>query len=167
LDAVIGLGTNLGPRLETLQGAVVALQTIASLRAVSAVYETAPVGPPQPDYLNAAVRIHGTGDMFTLLAQLLRIEVSFGRERRERWGPRTLDLDILWVKDRICDDENLVVPHPRLIERPFAMLPFFDVAPEAVDPRTGQPFFPDLRGPSSKDVVKTSLSLLGTGSVPV
>ena len=139
-DCVIGLGSNLGDRAEILRRAVVELAALGELRGVSALYETEPVGPPQPTYLNAAVRLVTALDLPRLLDALLAIERRLGRERRERWGPRTLDLDILWACSGVFESEALTVPHPRLNERAFALLPLLDVTPEAIDPRSGEPY---------------------------
>jgi 2-amino-4-hydroxy-6-hydroxymethyldihydropteridine diphosphokinase len=139
-DCVIGLGSNLGDRGETLRQAVVELGTLGNLLGVSALYETEPVGPPQPSYLNAAIRLLTPLDLPALLSELLAIERRFGRERRERWGARTLDLDILWASSGTFETETLVVPHPHLCERAFALLPLLDVAPEATDPRSGEAY---------------------------
>jgi 2-amino-4-hydroxy-6-hydroxymethyldihydropteridine diphosphokinase len=139
-DCVIGLGSNLGDRAEILRRAVVELGGLGEVIGVSALYETAPVGPPQPTYLNAAVRLVTALDLPRLLDSLLAIERRFGRERRERWGPRTLDLDILWACTGVFESEPLKVPHPRLNERAFALLPLLDVTPEAIDPRSGEPY---------------------------
>jgi 2-amino-4-hydroxy-6-hydroxymethyldihydropteridine diphosphokinase len=107
------------------------------------VYETAPVGgPPQGDYLNAALRVSFDGDPEALLDALLAIERALGRERRVRWAARTIDLDVLWIEGVALESERLTVPHPRLTERAFAMTPLLDVAPGAIDPRTGAPFTP-------------------------
>jgi 2-amino-4-hydroxy-6-hydroxymethyldihydropteridine diphosphokinase len=135
---VIGLGANLGARLETMQSAVDALDRTPGIavRAVSPVYETEPVGPPQPRYLNAAARIETTLEPDALLDALLAIEASHGRVRRERWGPRTLDLDVLALCDAhtlaplVIATDRLVVPHPHLLERAFALAPLLDVLPE-------------------------------------
>ena len=148
IDAVIGLGANLGDRRATLSAA---LQAIAALPgttvvATSQVRETPPLGPPQPAFLNAAVRIRTTLSPRALLDGLLAIEVSFGRVRRERWGPRTLDLDILWIDGLIVEEPGLLVPHPSLPERRFALEPLLDVAPSAVDPRTGASYASVLSG---------------------
>jgi 2-amino-4-hydroxy-6-hydroxymethyldihydropteridine diphosphokinase len=137
LDAVLGLGSNLGDRAARLEFAVARLSEIATIVALSSLYETAPVGPPQPHFLNAAVRLSSPQGAPELLAAALEIERLAGRERRERWGPRTLDLDLLWIRGRCVDAEQLTVPHPRLHERPFALLPLLEVAPDAADPRTG------------------------------
>lgn len=138
MRVVVGLGANLGDRLATMREAVRRLATIARVEATSRVYETAPIGPPQPDYLNAAVRVAWDGDAEALLDALLAIERALGRERRERWGPRVIDLDVLWIDGDIVATPRLEVPHPRLAERAFAVLPLLDVAPRAIDPRTGR-----------------------------
>jgi 2-amino-4-hydroxy-6-hydroxymethyldihydropteridine diphosphokinase len=138
LDAVIGLGANIGQPQAALRQALAALSVVGRLASISALYRTRPVGgPPQPDFLNAAVRLEYVGSSEELLAEALRIERLAGRERRERWGPRTLDLDILWIAGARVDRPGLTVPHPRLRERAFALRPLLDVAPDAVDPRDG------------------------------
>jgi 2-amino-4-hydroxy-6-hydroxymethyldihydropteridine diphosphokinase len=139
-DCVIGLGSNLGDRAEILRWAVVELGALGEAVAISALYETEPVGPPQPAYLNAAVRLVTPLDLPRLLDQLLAIERRAGRERRERWGARILDLDILWASSGVFESETLKVPHPRLNERAFALLPLLDVVPDAIDPRSGEPY---------------------------
>jgi 2-amino-4-hydroxy-6-hydroxymethyldihydropteridine diphosphokinase len=136
-DVVIGLGSNVGDRLENLRAAIRSISKLGSLQAVSALYDTAPVGPPQARFLNAAVRLSTATPPNPLLTELLAIEQSLGRERRERWGPRTLDLDILWVAGVMCADVGLTIPHPELKKRAFALLPLLDVAPSAADPRDG------------------------------
>jgi 2-amino-4-hydroxy-6-hydroxymethyldihydropteridine diphosphokinase len=141
MRAVVGLGSNVGDRAAHLRAAVVAIGRIAVLEARSGVYETAPVGgPPQGDFLNAAVRVSTTLSPLALLDELLRIERALGRVRRERWGPRVIDLDVLWIEGTVVDDPRLVVPHPRLRERAFALVPLLEVAPGAVDPQTGREF---------------------------
>jgi 2-amino-4-hydroxy-6-hydroxymethyldihydropteridine diphosphokinase len=139
VDVVIGLGGNLGDRRATLAAAMAELSAIGGVRAVSALYETAPVGPPQPTYLNAAARVETPLTPHALLLALLEIERRQGRERGEKWGPRTLDLDILWIADTVVSTADLVVPHPRLRQRRFALVPLLDVAPDARDPTTGDP----------------------------
>jgi 2-amino-4-hydroxy-6-hydroxymethyldihydropteridine diphosphokinase len=139
--AVIGLGSNLGDRRKNLAAALARLEAIARVERVSRVRETAPVGgPPQPDYLNAAALIEFEGDAHALLSKLMTIEAELGRERRERWGARTIDLDLLWIDGVAVDDPpRLVVPHPRLRERAFALEPLREIEPGARDPRTGEP----------------------------
>lgn len=111
-----------------------------SVDAISSLYETGAVGPPQAAYLNAAIRGSYFGVPTALLARLLELERSHGRARRERWGPRTLDLDILWIRGREVSLPDLRIPHPHLAERRFALAPLLDVAPDAADPRTGEPY---------------------------
>jgi len=134
---VIGLGANLGDRLVSLQSAVLALEARGTLLAISALYECAPVGPPQPHYLNAAVLLDSELEPGQLLSELLAIERAHGRERRERWGPRTLDLDLLFSPGLVLHEAQLTLPHPELARRAFALSPLLDVVPEARDPHTG------------------------------
>lgn len=140
LRAVVGFGGNLGDRLGTLRMALAALRAVASVEATSRVFETAPVGPPQPDYLNAAALVRFEGTPEALMDALLAIEASLGRVRAERNGPRTVDLDVLWIDGLAVETPRLLVPHPRLRERAFAVAPLLDVAPDARDPRTGEPY---------------------------
>jgi 2-amino-4-hydroxy-6-hydroxymethyldihydropteridine diphosphokinase len=139
LDAVVGLGSNIGDRLGYFRHAARGLRADArfSLRAVSSVYETRAVGPAQADFLNAALRVAFVGTPGELLRLALDVERQLGRVRRERWGPRVIDLDVLWIQGVKVESGDLVVPHPRLLERRFALAPLTDVAPDAVDPRTG------------------------------
>ncbi|HEX6254837.1 MAG TPA: 2-amino-4-hydroxy-6-hydroxymethyldihydropteridine diphosphokinase [Euzebyales bacterium] len=135
--AFLGLGSNMGDRLSNLQGAVDRLHAARGLRVdeVSAVYETAPVGgPAQDDFLNMAVRVATTRSARGLLRACQRVERQAGRVRDVRWGPRTLDVDILLYDDRVLATRRLTVPHPRLVERPFALVPLIEVAPGAVLP---------------------------------
>jgi len=133
--AVVGLGANLGDRARTLEAAVEALAATpgVELRARSPFYETEPVGGPpgQPAFLNGAVLVKSRLGPRPLLERLLEIERSLGRIRRERWGPRTVDLDLLWMEDVELAEPGLTVPHPRLLERAFALRPLLDVLPDA------------------------------------
>jgi 2-amino-4-hydroxy-6-hydroxymethyldihydropteridine diphosphokinase len=139
--AVVGIGANLGDRLATMREAARRIDGAAPVRARSRVYETAPVGgPAQPPFLNAAVLVTFAGDPIALLDGLLAIEASLGRVRRERWGPRVIDLDVLWIEGLTVDLPRLAVPHPRLRERAFAVRPLLDVAPDARDPRSATPY---------------------------
>jgi 2-amino-4-hydroxy-6-hydroxymethyldihydropteridine diphosphokinase len=137
LDAVIGLGANLGNRRATLLSAARELEQVGRVAARSSLYETDPVGPPQPAYLNAAILLRTDLTPELLLAALLDIEQRLGRVRRERWGPRAIDLDILWLEGTVHRSPTLTVPHPSLRERPFALRPLLDVAPGARDPSDG------------------------------
>jgi len=135
---VIGLGANLGDRLRTFESAVRELANLGELCGVSHLYETDPVGGPvQPDYFNAAVCIRSELAPPELLRHLLEIERSHGRIRMGRWGPRHLDLDILWIDGFAAHEPGLTVPHARLLERNFALIPLVEVAPDARDPNTG------------------------------
>jgi 2-amino-4-hydroxy-6-hydroxymethyldihydropteridine diphosphokinase len=130
MDAVVALGSNLGSREALLRLAEWALDAAprVSVGARSRLYRTDPVGPPQPDYLNAALALTTDASPRALLETLLAVEARLGRVRGERWGPRTLDLDLL-VCGRRVDEPDLTVPHPRLRERAFALAPLLDVAP--------------------------------------
>jgi 2-amino-4-hydroxy-6-hydroxymethyldihydropteridine diphosphokinase len=132
--AFLGLGSNMGDRLGNLQRGVDRLHASRGLRVdeVSAVYETAPVGgPPQDDFLNMAARVATTRSARGLLRTCHRVERDAGRVRGIRWGPRTLDVDILLYDDKVLATRHLTVPHPRLVERPFALVPLIEVAPGA------------------------------------
>jgi len=135
---VIGLGANLGDRLRTLRSAVGGLAHCGTVLAVSHVYETEPVGPAQPDFLNAAVLVDSSLAAGALLEELLSLERTHGRERRERWGARTLDLDLLYSPGLVLTTPRLTLPHPELTRRAFAMVPLTDVAADARDPQTGR-----------------------------
>jgi 2-amino-4-hydroxy-6-hydroxymethyldihydropteridine diphosphokinase len=142
---VIGLGSNLGDRAANIIAAIDQLRADRDLHVLrrSPLYETPPAGgPPQGPYLNGAVLIVSSVDGRDLLERLLRIERSLGRTRpdAERWGPRTIDLDVLWIEGEAIDDADFQVPHPRLRERVFALRPLLDVAPDATDFHTGVPF---------------------------
>lgn len=139
---VIGLGSNIGDRRANLDEAVSRLRSIRALHVLrrSPVYETPPAGgPPQSDYLNAAVLVVTSLDAREILDHALTIERDLGRVRsaETHWGPRTIDLDLLWIEGEAVAEEGLTVPHPRLAERAFAVRPLLDVAPDAVDFRTG------------------------------
>ena len=137
---MLGLGSNLGNRLEFFRTAVRHLQRHAQISAFSALYESAPVGPAQPDYLNAALRLRTALGPRALLELQLEIERLAGRVRGVRWGPRTLDLDLLFIVGQTVDQPGLIVPHPELTQRAFALLPLLDVMPDARDPRTGRAY---------------------------
>ncbi|MFE6158846.1 2-amino-4-hydroxy-6-hydroxymethyldihydropteridine diphosphokinase [Streptomyces sp. NPDC056486] len=134
--AVISLGSNLGNRLETLQGAIDALEDTPGLRvkAVSPVYETEPWGvapDTQPSYFNAVVVVKTTLPPSSLLERAHAIEEAFHRVRDERWAARTIDVDIVSYADIVSDDPVLTLPHPRAHERAFVLAPWHDVEPEA------------------------------------
>jgi 2-amino-4-hydroxy-6-hydroxymethyldihydropteridine diphosphokinase len=158
LEAVIGLGSNLGDRRALLADAVRALGAVGRVGRVSPLYETAPVGPPQPRFLNAALVLTTDLEPLALLDALLAIEQRLGRVRLERWGPRLVDLDILWSADGPFDSERLTVPHPELRRRAFALRPLLDVLPDATDPRDGVSYvdvLARLGGDSPVEIVAT------------
>ena len=137
--AVVALGANLGDRLETLQSALDALAGFEGVRlcAVSPVVETAAVGgPPQPDYLNAVVLLETALSPFGLLAVCQQVEDEHGRTRTVRWGPRTLDLDVIRYAELVCDSPQLQLPHPRAAVRAFVLDPWLAVDPAATLPST-------------------------------
>jgi 2-amino-4-hydroxy-6-hydroxymethyldihydropteridine diphosphokinase len=139
-SVVLALGSNLGDRRDILQGCADAIAAIPEVQvmAVSPVYETAPVGgPPQPDYLNAVLLARTTLPSRVLLDRLHEIEAAFDRERSVRWGPRTLDIDIITVSGEVSGDPDLTLPHPRAHERAFVLAPWHDVDPDAVLPGYG------------------------------
>jgi len=140
--AYVGLGSNLGDRAAYLLLGLSALSRLPKthLLRLSPVYETAPVGPPQPPYLNMVAELETELSPKGLLAEMLRVEKALGRERRERWGPRTLDLDLLLYGDLVLEEEGLSVPHPRLHERAFVLVPLLDLLPEGRHPLLGQSF---------------------------
>ncbi|MBX3206719.1 MAG: 2-amino-4-hydroxy-6-hydroxymethyldihydropteridine diphosphokinase [Labilithrix sp.] len=141
MRVAIGLGANLGDRLTTLREAASRIGRLAPIVARSHVWETAPVGgPPQPDYFNAAVLVEWRGAPLALLDALQQIEADLGRVREVVNGPRTIDLDVLWIDGQVVDEPRLVVPHPRLHVRAFALAPMLEVAPGATDPRDGAAF---------------------------
>jgi len=140
--AYVGLGSNLGDRAAYLLLGLSALSRLPKthLLRLSPVYETDPVGPPQPPYLNMVAELETELSPKELLAEMLRVEKALGRERRERWGPRTLDLDLLLYGDLVLEEEGLSVPHPRLHERAFVLVPLLDLLPEGRHPLLGQSF---------------------------
>lgn len=162
--ACLGLGSNVGDRLATLQRAVDRLaagDAVTVLRS-SRVYETTPVGGPmgQPDYLNAVIEVDTGLGAHELLDAVNAVEDDLGRIREERWGPRTIDIDVLTFGDERIDDERLTVPHPRMHERMFVLAPLLelvadpplpgerraaDMRLEVADPFGVRPFAPPLR----------------------
>ncbi|MFJ6696299.1 2-amino-4-hydroxy-6-hydroxymethyldihydropteridine diphosphokinase [Streptomyces sp. NPDC091272] len=162
--AVIGLGSNLGNRLETLQGAVDLLEDTPGVRVkgVSPVYETEPWGVEagsQPSYFNAVILVKTTLPPASLLERGQAIEEGFDRVREERWGPRTIDVDILSYANVVSDDPLLTLPHPRAHERGFVLAPWHDVEPEGQVPGRGA--VADLLGTVSTEGVhpRTDLEL--------
>lgn len=134
--AYLGLGSNLGDRLENLRRVVILLgeRDIRVLRS-SRVYETEPVGgPPQPDYLNAVIEVEADGAPRDLLTACRSVEDAMGRERTERWGPRVIDVDVLTFGREAIDEPDLRVPHPRMHERGFVLIPLLELDPDPLLP---------------------------------
>lgn len=138
MKAVLALGSNLGHRFDNLQGALDTLFESPGLEfiAASPVYETEPFGgdgtiPPQGPYLNAVVLARTTLSPRALLERALEVENAYGRVRTERWGPRTLDIDLIVVGDTVSGDPDLTLPHPRAHERAFVLVPWADIDPAA------------------------------------
>jgi len=135
----LALGTNLGDRLANLHAAINSFPSPIVHRQSSRVYETAPWGyTDQPAFLNMAVKCETDLDAASLLKRLKQIEVRVGRVESFRWGPRLIDIDILFYDDLIMDTPQLVIPHPRLHERAFVLVPLADIAPDFLHPVLGK-----------------------------
>lgn len=136
--AYIAIGSNLASPLEQVDAAIKAIENIPESRvvAISSFYRTPPLGPQdQPDYLNAAVALETSLSPETLLDNTQHIELAQGRVRKaERWGPRTLDLDMMLYGDRVINTERLTVPHYDMKNRGFMLWPLFEIAPALVFP---------------------------------
>ncbi|MDZ7679404.1 MAG: 2-amino-4-hydroxy-6-hydroxymethyldihydropteridine diphosphokinase [Acidimicrobiales bacterium] len=130
--ALLALGSNLGDRRARLREAVTAMPDLV---ATSSVYETAPVGGPeaQGPYLNMVVELDTALDARELLGLCARLEAAAERVRVERWGPRTLDVDIVWIDGVRIDEPDLEVPHPRMLERRFVQVPLLELAPDLAE----------------------------------
>jgi len=150
--AFLGLGANLGDRLVNLQRAVDLLGDVRGVRVVrsSRVYETAPVGPPQPDYLNAVIEVRTTLAPGELLAACLGVEDAMGRVRAERWGPRVVDVDVLTYGGEDVEQPDLTIPHPRMHERAFVLIPLMEL--------TAEPRLPGGRRPADLRLGATALT---------
>jgi len=149
---MVGLGSNLGDRLANLQRAVDLLAAREGLRVLrtSRVYETAPVGPPQPDYLNSVAELETSLSARELLDACLGVEREMGRERAERWGPRVIDLDLLTYGREEIDEPGLTVPHPRMHDRAFVLVPLLELDPD--------PLLPDGRTVGTLRLVTNTLA---------
>jgi len=134
--SAIALGSNLGDSRATLEGALIKLDQTSGItvKSCSSWYKTAPIGPSQPDYLNRCALLEVEQNPQELLKTLLGIEQEFGRVRKEHWGPRTLDLDLLLFDDLILETPDLQIPHPRMTQRAFVLVPLAEIAPDWIEP---------------------------------
>lgn len=137
--SAIALGGNIGDTKAILEAAIEKLDATPGilLETKSSWYITKAIGPPQPDYLNGCIILRVQMSPEQLLETLLAIEEKFGRVRRERWGPRSLDLDLLLYDDLIMNTPVLQIPHPRMRERAFVLIPLAEIAPDWVEPVSG------------------------------
>lgn len=138
IPCAIALGSNLGKSLEILNQAVKIIELTPEIDLIncSQWYQTKPVGPPQPDYLNGCITIKTSFSPLELLDFLLKVETKFGRERKEKWGARTLDIDIIFYDKLIINSPQLKIPHPLMRERTFVLIPLAEIAPNWIDPVT-------------------------------
>jgi 2-amino-4-hydroxy-6-hydroxymethyldihydropteridine diphosphokinase len=132
----IAFGSNLGDSITILKDSLQALDRIPGIRlkSISSWYQTVAIGPPQPDYLNGCAILEVQQTPQELLVLLQAIEIQFGRSRTEKWGARTLDLDMILYADLILDSADLQIPHPRMRDRAFVLIPLAEIAPNAIDP---------------------------------
>ena len=139
-EVAIALGSNLGESRNILASSLMTLDKISGIevKKKSSWYQTIPIGPPQPDYINSCAILKVTLNPEELLKTLLEVEIKFGRQRREKWGARTLDLDVILFDNIIYNTPGLEIPHPRMRERGFVLVPLAEIAPEWVDPITGK-----------------------------
>jgi 2-amino-4-hydroxy-6-hydroxymethyldihydropteridine diphosphokinase len=139
--AFVGLGSNLGEREELIRQALEELARLPQTQLVraSSLYDTEPVGDPdQPNFLNAVAEIDTDLPARQLLWNLMLIEKRLGRVRTHKWGPRTMDLDVLLFGDQVLEEPDLRVPHPELIRRSFVLVPLVELDPTLVHPETGE-----------------------------
>ena len=135
----LALGSNLGDRERNIALALELLEPAVHVEATSPLYETEPVGgPPQPQYLNGACRVTTDLEPHPLLDCVKDIEVRLGRVPGTRWGPRPIDVDIVLYHDRVVSEDDLKIPHPRMLERTFVLRPLVDLDPDLVHPVTGE-----------------------------
>jgi 2-amino-4-hydroxy-6-hydroxymethyldihydropteridine diphosphokinase len=153
----IGLGSNLGDREATIRAALEAIADLpqTDLIRVSSLYDTEPVGDvEQPNFLNAAAILDTELDPRQLLWNLMLIEKRLGRVRTQRWGPRTIDLDLLLYGDESIDDPDLRVPHPEIIRRSFVLVPLVELEPRLIHPGTGETMASHLNRLGARPLVK-------------
>ena len=133
------LGSNLGDRKENLLHARDSIQNFGAITATSTLYQTQSWGnTQQPDFLNQVIQISYEKSPPQLLAEVLSIENEMGRQRIEKWGPRIIDIDILFFGNVTLDEKNLIIPHPEIAKRRFTLLPLVEIAPDFIHPRLGK-----------------------------
>ncbi|CAN2224062.1 FolK 7,8-dihydro-6-hydroxymethylpterin-pyrophosphokinase [Candidatus Nanopelagicaceae bacterium] len=133
MKAVVAIGANIGNPQEQMDLAIAMLKEATEVTAISSYYSTKPVGgPEQPDYINAVCTLESELPALDLLSLLHGIEKSLGRERREKWGPRTIDLDLIQYGSLLSKADELELPHPRAFERRFVLEPWHEIEPDAV-----------------------------------
>lgn len=173
MRAWISLGSNLGDRLGYLRSGLRSIAKVTELQAISAVYETTPLGPSTSPFFNAVCRVRTSRTALELLRQLQQIELEHGRERTLRWGSRTLDLDFLYADvDEIpitIEHPSLTLPHPRITERDFVLQPWVDVEPSLCVSLQGQPTqrlraYLDAIQPESRTILNQLAHALGASA---
>lgn len=151
----LGLGTNLGDRSANLSAAVGSISAIAKLMDSSSIYRTAPWGfTEQPDFYNQVLKVQTELSPTDLLAQCKSIEETIGRTPTFRYGPRLIDIDILLYGEILLDTPSLTIPHPRLVERAFMLIPLLEISAEIIHPVSGMPFSQYLQGLDTSGVVR-------------
>lgn len=162
--AFIGLGSNVGDRLHYLHRAVKALAEFpeTAVKKVSSVYATEPVGmKEQAEFLNAVMEIETVLDVRRLYTLLKEIERALGRTYRQQWGPREIDLDILYYNDVVLNESELKIPHPEIPNRRFVLAPLAEIAPECIDPIRKQTILEMLQGLNDQSAVRQTTFHLG------
>ena len=155
----LSLGGNLGNTREIFEGAYPLIEKkIGKISVYSSIYQTEAWGPiPQADFLNQVLLVNTSLKAEACLAEMLEIEREFGRERKERWGPRTLDVDILYYGDQVIAESDLSIPHPRIAERKFILTPLAEIAPTFSDPASRKTMVTLLADCTDKSQVNRSV----------